>query len=171
MKTDAQLVEIAQRHAEADYERNDAMKSPPAGWRRHRWVIDAMREAASTPLTTYQRDASRTLHNPMLPIVPGALTSDPVFKMNVAVFAMGLAGEAGEVADYLKKVLGHGKAFDVDVLKKELGDVLWYMAALATMYGFTLEEVAKLNTEKLLKRFPSGFTEADAETRVDVVKP
>jgi len=73
-------------------------------------------------------------------------------------YSMGLAGESGEVIDYLKKVLFHGHDLDKEVLKKELGDVLWYMATLATTAGFKLDEIAELNVEKLKKRYPEGFS-------------
>ena len=62
-----------------------------------------------------------------------------------AVLAMGLAGEAGETVDMLKKHIGHGHALDLCKLKKELGDVLWYVAALAAEFGITLDDVAEAN--------------------------
>ncbi len=73
------------------------------------------------------------------------------------ITALGLAGEAGEVADYLKKVYGHGHTLDEAKLKKELGDVLWYLADMCTKFDFSLNEVALLNIEKLKSRYPSGF--------------
>lgn len=81
--------------------------------------------------------------------------------------ALGLAGEAGEVADLLKKSLFHGHQVDPATLRKELGDVLWYIAALATMSGLTLEEIAAANIEKLRRRYPQGFSEAASRARVD----
>lgn len=72
-------------------------------------------------------------------------------------FGLGIAGEAGEVADYIKKVLYHGHPLDKETLCKELGDVLWYVATLATTVGTSLEAVAQTNIEKLKKRYPDGF--------------
>lgn len=89
----------------------------------------------------------------------------------LAVYALGVAGEAGECADLAKKWLGHGVALDNEQrakMEKELGDVLWYVTALADVCGFTLESVAQANVEKLNKRFPEGFTHAAALARVDV---
>jgi NTP pyrophosphatase (non-canonical NTP hydrolase) len=84
-----------------------------------------------------------------------------------ANYAMGLTGEAGEVTDLIKKELFHGHKIDRDAVKKELGDVLHYAAGLATMYGFTLEEVAKGNVEKLVKRYPTGFSKEASVNRVE----
>ena len=90
---------------------------------------------------------------------------DPLNRINAA---MGLSGEAGETCEVIKKEFFHGHQTDVTKLIKEAGDVLWYLAFLAETYGFTLEEVATMNIEKLRKRFPEGFsTEASIE-RVDV---
>lgn len=74
-----------------------------------------------------------------------------------AAYALGLAGEAGEVVDLLKKHWGHNKPLDRDSLRLELGDVLWYVTALARQFGFTLEEVADANNQKLQARYPAGF--------------
>lgn len=82
-------------------------------------------------------------------------------------FALGIAGEAGEVADYIKKVLYHGHPMDKDKLCKELGDVLWYIATLADTACFTLEEVARVNIEKLKKRYPEGFNKERSINRGD----
>lgn len=87
----------------------------------------------------------------------------------LATFALGVAGEAGEVADLVKKHIGHGHPLDVEKLKLELGDVLWYVAGLATLLGVTLSEVASANIAKLEKRYPNGFSTEASMNRVDVV--
>jgi len=103
---------------------------------------------APRPMASYQALAQRTA---------GEITP--------AIAALGLAGEAGEVADLLKKHLGHGHPLDVDQLRTELGDVLWYIAALCTLYNITLDSVAAANIDKLRKRYPDGFSHEASRTR------
>ena len=70
---------------------------------------------------------------------------------------LGLTGEAGEVAELVKKAHGHGLPIDREKLKKELGDVQWYLARLADIHSITLEELAEANIAKLRARYPEGF--------------
>jgi NTP pyrophosphatase (non-canonical NTP hydrolase) len=78
------------------------------------------------------------------------------------VSALGLAGEAGEFANLVKKMTAHGHPFDSEALEDELGDVLWYLAEAATAAGLNLERIAELNVKKLLNRYPDGFKEEDS---------
>jgi NTP pyrophosphatase (non-canonical NTP hydrolase) len=75
------------------------------------------------------------------------------------VQGLGLCGEAGEVANVLKKLAWHGldDAQGMAKLRDEMGDVLWYLADLASHFGLTLEEIAAGNVEKLRRRYPEGF--------------
>lgn len=72
---------------------------------------------------------------------------------------LGLTGEAGECADYLKKVLFHGHELDLERIKKEIGDVHYYCAVLAHELGLTLSDVAEENIAKLRARYPSGWSQ------------
>ncbi|MBJ8023726.1 nucleoside triphosphate pyrophosphohydrolase family protein [Bacillus cereus] len=105
------------------------------------------------------------------------------FKDAVSNAALGLTCEAGEVADLIKKAIYHGRGFDsvnskeyldsmniksirYEDVKDELSDILFYVSAMAQEFGFTLEDIAKHNREKLEKRFPDGFsTEASAQKK------
>lgn len=70
---------------------------------------------------------------------------------------LGLVGEAGEVADLLKKHCHQGHDLPKDRMIEEAGDVLWYIAELAAGLGVTLEEIAQRNIDKLKARYPHGF--------------
>lgn len=84
-----------------------------------------------------------------------------------STLALGLAGESGEVADIIKKHVGHGHELDKAKLVSELGDVLWYIARLASVAGFTLDTVATGNIAKLKKRYPDGFSPEASKNRID----
>jgi NTP pyrophosphatase (non-canonical NTP hydrolase) len=85
----------------------------------------------------------------------------------LVVSALGLAGEAGEFANLVKKMTAHGHPFDPDSLKDELGDVLWYLAEAATAVGLNFEDIASHNIDKLIKRYPEGFSEESSINRPD----
>lgn len=83
------------------------------------------------------------------------------FETGLAVWTLGLAGESGEVADLVKKLLGHGHPIDDAArakLRKEIGDVLWYVAKLSHHLDFSLDEIAQENIDKLRARYPEGFS-------------
>ena len=80
---------------------------------------------------------------------------------------LGLAGEAGEFADSVKKIRFHGHAPNTDELIKELGDLLWYAALAADALGVPLAEVAERNVAKLRARYPDGFSEQASRERVE----
>lgn len=99
----------------------------------------------------YQKQAGRTL----LPKPDFDITPKEVM---VAWNAIGLAGEAGEVADLVKKAVFHQQGIDMEKMKKELGDVLWYVAALCSHLEIPMEDVMQHNIEKLQARFPNGYS-------------
>lgn len=70
---------------------------------------------------------------------------------------MGLCGESGEAIDLVKKHRMHGHAFDREKFAKELGDIAWYLAEAARAIDMDLEDVLRMNIEKLKKRYPDGF--------------
>tara|TARA_B100001248_G_C27126354_1_gene338104 strand:- start:188 stop:592 length:405 start_codon:yes stop_codon:yes gene_type:complete len=74
--------------------------------------------------------------------------------------SIGLSGEVGEFNDIVKKCLFQGKEMDentVTHLKKELGDVMWYIAQGCIALGTDIEELIDINTAKLKDRYPDGF--------------
>ncbi len=82
---------------------------------------------------------------------------------------LGLAGEAGEVAEKLKKVIANDGGVlteeKKDNLKKEIGDVLWYTAQLATELGISFEAIAQGNLDKLSDRLGRGVILSDGDNR------
>lgn len=81
-------------------------------------------------------------------------------------YGLGLTGEAGEVAELIKKSQFHGHHINLDEIEKELGDVLWYLTQITRLAGTNLNVVARKNIEKLKKRYPDGFSEEDSKNRV-----
>jgi NTP pyrophosphatase (non-canonical NTP hydrolase) len=81
------------------------------------------------------------------------------------ISALGLAGEAGEFANMVKKLTAHGHNISPEILADELGDVLWYVAEAATTCGLRLGDLAQQNVEKLRQRYPEGFSEERSRNR------
>ena len=77
---------------------------------------------------------------------------------------LGLCGEAGEVAEKVKKQIRDG-VFHRHEVAKELGDVLWYLANICNDIGYSLEEVADLNLEKLSSRKKRGALKGSGDNR------
>ena len=84
---------------------------------------------------------------------------------DLAYLALGLIGEAGEVAEQIKKHFRHGHSLDAVHLQEELGDVLWYVAVLADALGADLGTVGSSNVSKLRQRYPDGFSEERSRER------
>ena len=105
---------------------------------------------------TYQKKARLTAQYPNL-------GSNNIYP------TLGLVGEAGEVAEKVKKVIRDKKGiFDEESkkgIKKELGDVLWYLANLCTEFDFSLEDVALQNIEKLKVRAAKGKISGSGDDR------
>ena len=88
-------------------------------------------------------------------------------RMKITYPALGLAGEAGEVADKVKKIYRDRRddaRFKGDIAK-EIGDVLWYCAALADDLGYSLQQIAEMNIYKLQCRMNKGTIIGDGDDR------
>ncbi|MBR0036608.1 MAG: nucleoside triphosphate pyrophosphohydrolase family protein [Bacteroidales bacterium] len=90
-------------------------------------------------------------------------------SQNIIYPTLGLSGEAGEVADKVKKVIrDNNQEFTADRKREialELGDVLWYAASLAHDLGYTLDEVAQMNLDKLASRMNRGKIHGSGDER------
>jgi NTP pyrophosphatase (non-canonical NTP hydrolase) len=88
---------------------------------------------------------------------------------NILYPTLGLCGEAGEVADKVKKVLrdqgGDFSSAHTQAIALELGDVLWYVAQLADELGFSLQAIAELNLEKLQSRAARNVISGSGDER------
>ena len=106
-------------------------------------------------LSEYQRLARRTAQYPR--------------EAWLAYPALGLAGEAGEVAEHAKKAIrDDGGSISPErraAMSKELGDVLWYVAQLASELELNLDEIAQANLEKLLSRQRRGVLSGSGDER------
>ncbi len=104
----------------------------------------------------YQKEARKTAMYPDL-------------GKNFVYPTLGLAGEAGEVAEKIKKVIRDGNGIVTDEkkeeLSKELGDVLWYVANLAEELGLELDLIAQKNLDKLRSRQDRGKLKGDGDNR------
>ena len=105
---------------------------------------------------TYQKKARETAQYPNL-------GSNNIYP------TLGLVGEAGEVAEKVKKVIrDKNGVFDKDskdAIKLELGDVLWYISQLSSELGYELEEVANANLQKLNSRKSRGKIQGSGDNR------
>jgi NTP pyrophosphatase (non-canonical NTP hydrolase) len=106
-------------------------------------------------LSDYQRLSRRTAEYPR--------------EAWLAYPALGLAGEAGEVAEHAKKAIRDDGGSVTEerraAMAKELGDVLWYVAQIASELGLELEDIAHGNLEKLLSRQRRGVLSGSGDER------
>lgn len=99
----------------------------------------------------YQNAAARTI-NPLL--TPREQEQHSLF---------GMSGEVGELHSiYQKGFQGH--LFDVEHVKKEVGDILWMLAEYCTANSWSMDDIAQMNIDKLKRRYPIGF---ESERSVD----
>ncbi len=78
-------------------------------------------------------------------------------EQNLINGCLGLAGEAGEVCDIVKKYMFQGHNLETQKIVDELSDVLWYVALTAQSIGCNLDSIMEHNINKLKKRYPNGF--------------
>ncbi len=106
----------------------------------------------------YQKLAART-----------ALFAKPDAHYKLMYLSMGLAGEAGEVIEKVKKLIRPAEVVVSEEkrndLKKEMGDVLWYLSQLALQLEVSLDALAKENIEKLKDRAERGVIHSEGDTR------
>jgi NTP pyrophosphatase (non-canonical NTP hydrolase) len=88
-------------------------------------------------------------------------------KAHLLHMAVGVAGEAGELLDAIKKMAIYNKPLDLENLIEELGDLEFYMAGIRSQIGISRSSVLAYNQEKLNKRYQSGYSDKAAQERAD----
>ena len=94
------------------------------------------------------------------------------FVMNPATFdllhaTLGITGEAGELADAVKKSIFYSKPLDIANMREEIGDIMWYIALACRTLDFDLDELLQENIAKLQKRYPEKYSDEHATLRLD----
>lgn len=89
---------------------------------------------------------------------------DVTFSDKLYIFSLGLTGEAGEVANIIKKLIRDDEISE-EALKKELGDVLAYLTLLAVYFEFDLKDIAASNITKLEQRRERGTLQGSGDDR------
>jgi NTP pyrophosphatase (non-canonical NTP hydrolase) len=103
----------------------------------------------------YQRLARRTA------------SPDLELKQALTIGGLGIAGEAGEVADHIKKIVFHQHDLNKAKLAEEMGDVLWYIALLCDTLDISIGDVMAANIQKLSARYPEGFSSDRSRNRAE----
>ena len=97
------------------------------------------------------------LHTYQDAVMGGSLDEKMDDEERLITTALGIAGEAGEIADLLKKARHKGVGFDIDEMRDELGDLLWYLTRMCGLFDVSLDELAELNMRKLAVRHPTFY--------------
>lgn len=108
----------------------------------------------------YQAQAMRTNDGHAQDRLADRMLAGIMHKKDVAGLVnglMGLTGEAGELTDLFKKWVFHNAPLDEKHAKKEVGDVLWYVAMICHSMGWSMDDIMQMNIDKLKARYPEGF--------------
>ena len=98
------------------------------------------------------------------------ITEDFVMKpetFDLLHATLGITGEAGELADAVKKSIFYSKPLDVANMREEIGDIMWYIALACRTLDFDLDELLQENIAKLQKRYPEKYSDEHATLRLD----
>ena len=104
----------------------------------------------------------------MGPIESMIRTANYVKERELIHAALGLAGEAGEVVDLIKKSVNYNTPLLEFDLLNECGDTLHYLTRILSLNGFTLQDAVDANLTKLSARFPTGYSNTAAIERKDI---
>ena len=123
--------------------------------------LEFVQEVTSAPSTDYAALMSRLT----------ALEAEDADTCKLLTAALGLTAESGEFTEVVKKIILQGKPYNEDNvfhMKRELGDICWYIAQACMALDTTFDEIIEMNVEKLEKRYPGGsFDVHHSENRVE----
>ena len=126
-----------------------------------RKYIEFVYGVTSAPSTDYAALMSRLT----------ALEAENADTCKLLTAALGLTAESGEFTEVVKKIILQGKPYNEDNvfhMKRELGDICWYLAQACMALDTTFDEIIEMNVEKLEKRYPGGsFDVHKSENRKD----
>lgn len=117
---------------------------------------------SNDPSTEYWQPARDTSYGDYSKWVESMILTEG--KDRLVENTLGLVGEAGELAEKIKKLI-RDDTIEVDIVLKELGDVAFYVAALANYFGSDLQEVLDINVAKLESRKARGVLQGSGDTR------
>ena len=127
----------------------------------HKKYFDFVYQVTSAPSTDYNALKER---------IDGLVEEGSADVPRLITAAFGLTAEAGEFTEIVKKIILQGKPYSLDNIyhmKRELGDIMWYMAQACMALDTTFDEILEMNYEKLSARFPEGaFDVYRSENRV-----
>ncbi len=91
-------------------------------------------------------------------------------ESELSSWGLGVAGEAGDIASCIKKLLFHKNDSIKEGIKENIGDMLWYTSMICNSLGWDFEKILEENIKKLKERYPQGFTEKDAQRGGTMIK-
>jgi NTP pyrophosphatase (non-canonical NTP hydrolase) len=115
------------------------------------------RKGTDMTANMYQKLAMRTNDGKCNDRLRNATTTVTIDVGGVINASLGLSGETGELNDMIKKAVFHGHAMEEEKVKKEIGDILWYVAMMCESFHFEMNEIMQMNIDKLKARYPEGF--------------
>lgn len=95
-----------------------------------------------------------------------SMTPEDAHNLHMVV---GISGEAGELLDAMKKAVIYRKPLDIENVKEEIGDILFYIQGLCNSINYSLTEAMIDNMDKLGKRYEKGYSDQAAQERVDKI--
>lgn len=95
--------------------------------------------------------------------------SDDTLKISTLHGIIGISTEAGELLDVVKKAMFYDRSPDLENVREEIGDLMWYIMCILRSENWDLEDIMEENITKLKKRYPNQFTTEHSKLRLDKI--